>query len=103
MTQRRTKASDQDEGGGGVLWLAIYWNGIAAEDLKQLMMIVWVWIDGKRCCSGDDVAFDRLTLMLGPNTGTELEPSINGDLPNASTSSVTLIWTKGTEMNVRIL
>lgn len=95
-------ASDRNEGYGGATWLVIDLNGIAVGDLKQLLMVVLFWIDGKRCCSGDDVAFGRLTLMLVPSTGTELEPSINDDRPNACTSSVTLIWTKGTVTNATL-
>lgn len=63
------------------------------------MMTELVAIDDKRCCSDDGVASGRTSLMLVPSTGTELEPLINDDQPNASTSNVTLIWTKGTKMN----
>lgn len=102
MTQRPKKSYYPDEGGGGALWLVIYLNGTAVGDLMQLLMVVLLWNDGKRRCSGDDVAFGRRTLMLGPSTWTELEPLTNDDLLNASTSSVTLIWTRGTVTNGRI-
>lgn len=103
MNQRQPKSSDLDEGGGEAMWLATDLNGIAVGDLKQLMMVVLLWIDGKLRYSGDDVAFGRLTLMLALNTGTVLEPWTSDDLQNASTSSVTLIWTRGTATNGRIL
>lgn len=102
MIQSRTKATDLNDGGGvggGALWLAKDLNGTDVGDLKQLMMVGLLWIDGKRCCSGAGVAFGRQTSMLAPSIATEPMPSTNDDLPNVNTSSVTLIWTIGTVTN----